>query len=237
MNKIFEKILRMTQAELMNYLRENVEGKKFYEEGAFLLIEGQVPIMLVSHLDTVHEEIARDIFTNDDGNIISSPQGIGGDDRCGVYALLEIQKRANKKPYLLFTCDEEIGRLGAKKFAESLSKIPQGAKNINLIVELDRRGNNDAVYYSCANKHLEKYISSKGFETAQGTGSDISNIAPALGIAAVNLSSAYYNAHRLDEFINLAELEKIIERVIEIVNESESLPKFEYVENFNDERY
>lgn len=140
-------------------------------------------------------------------------------------------------PYLLFTCDEEIGRVGAKIFAESLQKIPQDAKNVNLIVELDRRGNNDAVYYKCANVEFENYITSKGFKTAQGTGSDISNIAPALGIAAVNLSSAYYNAHTLDEFINLSELEKIIERMIEIVNESETLPKFEYVKNFNAERY
>ncbi len=138
MNKIFEKILRMTQADLMNYLRENVEGKKFYEEGAFLLIEGQAPIMLVAHLDTVHEEIVRDIFTNDDGNIISSPQGIGGDDRCGVYALLEIKRRADKMPYLLFTCDEEIGRVGAKIFAESLQKIPQGAKNAMKNIKLDK---------------------------------------------------------------------------------------------------
>ena len=38
-----------------------------------------------------------------------SPQGIGGDDRCGVFALQSIYAAAKKKPWLLFTCDEETG--------------------------------------------------------------------------------------------------------------------------------
>lgn len=106
MDKVFEKILRMTQEELMNYLRENVDGEKIFEDKAFLLIEGSVPIMSVAHLDTVHKQPVRDICTSADGNILMSPQGIGGDDRCGVYALVNAYEESAKKPYLLFTCDE-----------------------------------------------------------------------------------------------------------------------------------
>ena len=60
-----------------------------------------------------------------------SLQGIGGDDRCGVYALNKIYEMSTVKPFLLFTCNEEI----------------------------DKKGTNYAVYYDCANLDFEKYIS------------------------------------------------------------------------------
>ena len=75
--------------------------------------------MLVAHLDTVHEESVRDICTTADGNILMSPQGIGGDDRCGVFALVKIYKSAQLKPWLLFMCDEEVGGIGAKAFCRA----------------------------------------------------------------------------------------------------------------------
>ena len=46
-------------------------------------------------------------------------------------------------------------------------------------------------------------------------------IAPELKTAAVNLSSGYYNAHTQHEFINCSELEKVIEKVVEIKNDSD----------------
>ena len=54
--------------------------------------------------------------------------------------------------------------------------------------------------------NFEAYITGKGFTTAIGSFSDISLIAPELGVAAVNFSSGYYNAHTLHEFIDVNEL-------------------------------
>ena len=105
---------------------------------------------------------------------------------------------------------------------------------LKLIIEIDRRGSNDAVFYQCANLDFEKYIAGKGFKTAQGSFSDISLIAPELGIAAVNLSCGYYAAHTQHEYIIRAELESTIEKVGEMVAEATKpdFPKFVYVENF-----
>ena len=58
------------------------------------------------------------------------------------------------------------------------------------------------MYYDCDNPEFEAYITSKGFETQCGSLSDISYVAPELGVAAVNLSSGYYNAHTQHEYIN-----------------------------------
>ncbi len=98
--------------------------------------------------------------------------------------------------------------------------LPAELDALKFLVEIDRRGNNDAVYHDCRNPDFEDYISSKGFVTARGSFSDISLVAPELGVAAVNLSSGYYNAHSLREYINCAELERTIERVLDIVDDA-----------------
>ena len=77
-----------------------------------------------------------------------------------------------------------------------------------------------------------KSIKSKGFKTAIGSFSNISVIAPALGIAAVNLSSGYYNAHQLCEYINSAELNVTLAKVVDIIADSarKDFPRFVYIE-------
>ena len=72
----------------------------------------------------------------------------------------------------------------------------------------------------------------KGFQTEIGSFSDISIIAPALGIAAVNLSSGYYNAHTLHEYINRKHLDAVIQKIGEIIADAskEDFPRYEYVD-------
>ena len=233
--KNLEEFIYPTQEGLFAALLSKYKGEKVFScRGRFILVKGTSPVMLVAHLDTVHAEPVRDICVSADGNILMSPQGIGGDDRCGVYALASVYELTEQKPWLLFTCDEEIGGIGSKWFcaAHEQRALPAEVDGLKFIVEIDRRGRNDAVYYGCANAAFEDYISSKGFETALGSFSDISYIAPELGIAAVNLSSGYYNAHRPEEYINRAELEDTIEKVCEMVNDAtlEDFPSFEYID-------
>ena len=231
--KDLEDFLRRTQKQLFKRLCKKFKGKTLISKGNFILVRGQAPVMLVAHLDTVHAEPVREICKTADGNILMSPQGIGGDDRCGCFALVKIYKSAQVKPWLLFTCDEEIGGVGAKAFCHShkQKQLPKEIDSLKFIVEIDRRGANDAVFYHCANTDFEAYITGKGFKVAQGSFSDISLIAPELGIAAVNLSSGYYYAHTLHEFINRKELDETIGKIIDIINDAAKLPRFEYVES------
>ena len=229
-----EEFIYPTQKQLFNRLCKIYDKRVAFCKGHFLIVKGSAPIMLVAHLDTVHEKPVKTICTSSDGNILMSPEGIGGDDRCGVYALAKVYDTAEIKPWLLFTCNEEIGGIGADMFCRCHAKgrLPAGLDDLKFLVEIDRKGNNDAVYYDCANPDFEDFISEYGFKTAQGSFSDISYIAPELGVAAVNLSSGYYNAHRLHEYINLAELEATIEKVSAILKTSvsKSTPRFDYVE-------
>ena len=60
------------------------KGYKIHNEKKFLYAEGNAPYMLVAHLDTVHKHLPSVICYSKDGNYMMSPQGIGGDDHCGV---------------------------------------------------------------------------------------------------------------------------------------------------------
>ena len=140
----------------------------------------KVAITSKPYLSLFHEQPVRDICLSADKNILMSLQGIGGDDRCGVFALVKVYQSVQVKPWLLFTCNEEVGGLWAKQFclAHQLHQLPNDLNNLKFLIEIDRRGDNDAVFYRCANPDFEEYITAKGFKTAQGSSSDISVIAP-----------------------------------------------------------
>lgn len=231
--KPLEDYLKPTQKELFAKLVSLYRGRTNVCKNKYILVRGEAPIMLVAHLDTVHKEPVKHICKSDSGNILMSPQGIGGDDRCGVYALTTVHEQAQVKPWLLFTCDEEIGGVGASAFCakHKAGKTPKGLDDLKLIIEIDRKGRNDAVFYDCDNPEFEAYITSKGFQTEWGSFSDISYVAPELGVAAVNLSSGYYNAHTLHEYINRKQLNTTVKKVLEIVTEAAQpgFPKYEYV--------
>lgn len=229
----FKNILKLEQTELKKFLYELLKEKGYkpqFRQG-YVFAKGDIPIMLVSHMDTVHKKPVKEIYVSDYGNI-TSPQGIGGDDRCGIYMITQLLKY---KPYVLFTEDEEVGGVGAKKFVEAYKADNSDIERLNhlkYMIELDRKGSNDMVFYDCDNRDFENYIGKFGWDEKYGTYSDISDVAPAIGVAAVNLSSGYYKAHTTDEIINIDDVATNLKRVSKMVRavSREDVPAFEYVE-------
>lgn len=219
----FETILRLPQMDLKKTLKAELKsrGCPVTDKPGYLYAEGTIPVLLAAHMDTVHRQPVEQICYSADGAVAMSPQGIGGDDRCGVWMILQILRTA--KCHVLFCEDEEVGCVGAKKFTRG-SLRPQ----VNYIVELDRRGSNDAVFYRCDNPEFEDFITSFGFETAGGSRSDISYIAPYLETAAVNISCGYYCEHQRHEYIRLEEMELNAARVAQMV--TQQTEHFEYRE-------
>jgi hypothetical protein len=173
---------------------------------------GDIPVLLVAHTDTVHEVAPRRIYHDSVSRVVWSPDGLGADDRAGVYAMASIL-RAGLRPHVLFTDLEEVGGRGAEDAAELLP-----APSVNLLVQIDRRGARDAVYYSCDNPAMEKYVTAQtGHKTAQGTFSDISVLMPKWGIGGVNLSAGYYNEHTTAEHLRLNELDATVRGVESIL--------------------
>jgi len=208
----FDNILQMSQAELKQYLSGHLRALNYdmMIENGFLYAAGEVPVLLVAHLDTVHNEVPIIICRSADGRYIMSPQGIGGDDRCGVYMILQIISEV--RCHVLFCEDEERGGRGARAFENSGLNV-----DVNYIVEIDRRGNNDAVFYGCKNLDFTEFVCSFGFKEAIGTFSDISVVAPYLKTAAVNISAGYYNEHRLHETIDTTAMKNNVDRIVRMV--------------------
>lgn len=222
----FENICRMSQKTLKKHMRKMLEEKYdevIYADG-FVFAKGTVPILLVAHMDTVHKELPRIIELNN--GKISSPQGIGGDDRCGIYMISKIIEKHHCS--VLFTEDEEIGGVGADKFVHHSCL---NGLEFNYAIELDRRGKNDAVFYECDNPEFEDFITEDGdWKTDFGSYSDICDVAPALGCAAVNLSCGYYNAHTKNEYVVFSEMEANIKKVCKLIERTTENDKFEYIE-------
>ena len=226
------KLFTYTDAQLKDALHYNLLFKGYnpdtmYNTKDFLYAEGDAPYMLVAHLDTVHKQAPSIICYSKDNNYIMSPQGIGGDDRCGVYIILSLLRRLPYKPYILFTMGEEVGCVGAKAFVKWLCDSPDMLPDLKFIVEYDRKGNKDCVFYNCDNKDFEKFVEGFGFKTAYGTSSDIKVIAPELGAAAVNLSSGYYNPHTEHEYVCMSDMHDVINASVEMLT-AECEP-FKYV--------
>lgn len=226
MNNKLEMLCRMSQKNLKKHVTNELKDKyqTVINRDGYVYAQGEVPILLVAHMDTVHKELPKAVIY-DDGKM-SSPQGIGGDDRCGIYMILEIIKKHNCS--VLFCEDEEIGMIGASKFIkEDFAKELE----FNYMIELDRRGSDDAVFYDCDNPEFEDFITDDGdWRTAWGSFSDISTLAPAIGCAAVNFSCGYYNAHTTNEYIVLEEMEENIKKVCNLIERTGEDDKFEYIE-------
>ena len=97
-NEEFVQICKKDQKQLKNYLimfLSEVGYKDIIIEKGFIYVKGEIPFCLTAHMDTVHLETVKTVYEleKDGDYIISSPQGIGGDDRCGIYMIMNILKK------------------------------------------------------------------------------------------------------------------------------------------------
>ena len=226
---IMESLVNVDQKTLQGVLYKFL--KQYYEnvtnDEEFLLAEGDIPIALVAHMDTVFPRPAEELYYDRKKNVMWSPTGMGADDRAGVFAILQIIS-AGYRPHVIFTTDEEKGGIGA----EVLSYMPMPFKDLHYMIQLDRRGSNDCVFYECDNPDFEKYIEGFGFVTAYGSFSDISTLCPEWGIAGVNLSIGYRDEHSVSEVLFVGQMLDTIEKVKKMLSE-ENIPQFVYIPAFN----
>lgn len=222
--KKFKDICYMTQKGVKEYMGKYLTSKKYevINEDGFLYAKGDVPVLLVAHMDTVHKEQCTSIIK--DGEKLSSPQGIGGDDRCGVFIIANLVKKHHCSVLLLE--DEEIGTVGARKFAKTdyIKSL-----DVNFMIEFDRKGNNDAVFYSCDNEEFTNHVlDNTGYKLAYGSFTDISVLMPESKLCGVNLSCGYYNPHTVNEYVNYDEMMDTISAA-QILITAECEKPFEYV--------
>ena len=249
---LLKKIIRMNKKNLFDFLE--IELAQVYknidtngESRNFLFCEGEEPVMVVAHLDTVFEDFSKsssayqtddlwkmydfyqtatelkEIYHDQVEGVMWSPDGLGADDRVGVFMILSLV-RAGARPSILFTTDEESGSASGYDFALRYKHKFQNY-DIKYLMELDRSGANDCVFYKCDNPDFTKYIEGYGFKTDIGSFTDISVICPIIKTAGVNLSVGYWNEHSKTEMIDLFTMSKNFDIIYKMIKNSKKIKK------------
>lgn len=227
--KLFEQIVAMKQPALLKamsaYLKRHYDNVCTTKD--YIYAVGDIPVTIVAHLDTVFKEPVSEIYYDERKNVMWSPEGLGADDRAGVFAIVKII-RAGHKPHIILTTDEEMGGLGAEALVRS---VPQPFAEMKYIIELDRRGTNDCVFYDCENPAFVEYVESFGFIENFGSYSDICEICPVWKVAGVNLSIGYQDEHSIAETLHISPFLSTIDKVIKMLQAAKDAPSFEYIPN------
>ncbi|MBM7620032.1 hypothetical protein JOC95_001884 [Bacillus tianshenii] len=194
----------------------------------------QGPVLLFNaHLDTVEEiSAARTIMKS--GAVWSSSEGIlGADDRAGVTILLELAQRLdsikfNGKVKFIFTVEEEIGLVGARKVDEYF------LWDVEAAFVVDRRNNGDIVtscggYEAFCHQRFGEFVEDvalsnglDGWKCTRGGSSD-TRIWASHGIQSVNLSVGYQNEHTDDEILDTDACYNTLQLLVGVVNNAREL--------------
>ena len=201
---------------VLNKILTQIGMQQVYYQNQYLYASGDIPILLVAHVDTVFKRPPTNIFHDAQHQVVWSPEGLGADDRAGVYAILQILFATRLKPSVLFTTGEETGGTGVIQFCYD---FPTPISQPKYVIELDRKGQDECVFYLCDNQQFQDYIESFGFCTNLGTFTDISLLCPQWKVAGVNLSVGYFNEHSYSEFLNLNYLNGTIQKVIQMLED------------------
>lgn len=220
--KAYRMLAQATEKELLSYF--SVELKKIYGEENVIATENYVfakgvsKILLCAHLDTVFTSPPNLILYDKEQGLIWSPDGIGGDDRNGVYSIVYlINKNLDNLPNVIFSTKEETGCVGAGFASKELEKEVSG---INFAIQIDRQGSNDAVFYQCENKKFIDYICSFGYVETPGSRTDISVYCPKWDIAGVNFSCGYIKNHTKEELVSVKHMFNTIDMIQDILDDN-----------------
>lgn len=188
------------------------------DAGNILITKGKIASneyfpCVCAHVDTVHA-IVQNFKVNytktPKGLTVSSSTGIGGDDKNGIIAILELLANDNISALkaCLFT-GEENGCIGSSFVDLTFFN------NVGYLIGIDRKGNSDFIckeykdntisdlFLSTVKPCLEKF----NYKETSGLITDVFNLKErGINLSTVNLSCGYYNAHTKHEYIVLDEL-------------------------------
>jgi hypothetical protein len=185
--------------------------------GNVLVTKGKTNLYpcVTSHMDTVHNFVDNfNIYTDvDDKDLLFAMSnkkrvGIGGDDKCGVFACLYLLKVIPQIKVVFFS-REENGCRGSRGINKGFFSDCQ------YLIQLDRNGKRDFIQTYWGSKTVSHEFASEiglikkeyKYKNAIGTVTDVMRLwNDKVGISCVNLSCGYYKAHTAYEYISIKAL-------------------------------
>jgi putative aminopeptidase FrvX len=175
---------------------------------------------VIAHTDTVHSLdniiVTEELLLNEQGeekpslkayNHFGHPTGIGGDDKCGVYACLELLKELPNLKAAFFV-SEETGCHGSKK------ADPNFFMNVGYGIQFDAPGNTMVTEYCMGTKLFDRdsdffktcdEVLTENFTNGQVYHSnpytDVYALKNTFDFACINFAIGYYNYHTPREYV------------------------------------
>lgn len=217
---IFKLVSCETQDKTREYVKDILTKNDvpFYEDetGNIYNIDKVGAPLLSAHMDTVmkpNDEILASMVEPDNTRMIITGGICGGDDKCGVYLILKFLVEKKYDINFILSVNEEIGCLGIKAFFKNAENESKVRTNCLYCLVLDRNGHSDIICER--NEYGTKKFEDAIHEVSKKYGM---NYAPKTGvysdadyisdyISTANLSVGYYNAHSVNEYIDIDALE------------------------------
>lgn len=195
----------------------------------------------VAHIDEVHERknglilmIGNDLIGGRNANNYL-PEGIGGDDKNGIYVALKLLQKHDVIKCAFFV-GEEVGCVGSSKVDMSFFD------DARFVLECDRKGSSDFVtnigwgYYGTdlsTDEWIEAIGLDKfGYAPHDGGLTDVKTLKTrGLNVCCANMSCGYYNPHTDEEVTVLSELQNTFELCDHIITNLTDVYPHEHVSN------
>ena len=175
---------------------------------------------VVSHTDTVHEldsiNIREETLMNEQKLLKPSlkayndkglPTGIGGDDKCGIYACLELLKELSNLKAAFFV-SEETGCHGSRNADVNFFN------NVGYAIQFDAPGNSMVSEYCMGTKLFDREsdffkscdeVLTESFENRNKYQShpytDVYALKQKFDFSCINFAIGYYNYHTREEYV------------------------------------
>lgn len=181
---------------------------------------------LAAHLDEVHPArekgyeviVVRDEFIIGINNEKREFNGIGADDKNGIWVCLKcLEKYDNLK--CVFFVGEEQGCIGSRQSDMTFFD------DCRFVLQCDRKGNSDfisSIYGNslCSSQFIkDAFLEQHGYKEANGMQTDVQTLKErGLEISCANISCGYYYPHTPHEMTNIADLQKcliLVEYIVE----------------------
>lgn len=201
---------------------------------------------VIAHTDTVHQldviNVREMDLPNAQGvikpslkafNDLGQPTGIGGDDKCGVYACLELLKELPNLKAAFFV-SEETGCHGSKKADENFFS------NVGYTIQFDgpenymitevchgvRLFDRESEFFNVIDSVFKEKMEYHEYKIHPYT--DVAMLKMKFDFSCVNISIGYYNYHTPHEYVVLDDVERGID-VCKTIIERLGNTKQEYV--------
>lgn len=203
---------------ILDYLKDldlSIETDDF---GNIFITKGIADIYpcITAHLDEVHD-IEERIIVEEDGIIYATNHdgervGLGADDKNGVWIALRLLKELPILKVALFVEEERDGEMAGCRGSGSC--LLDRFKNTAFILAVDRKGSSDVVTLRkggvtlCDDTFVPKPLLEKyGYNCVEGGRTDVVALKErGLQQPCCNISCGYYNAHKAEEYTNIAHL-------------------------------